>query len=197
MIRRIILHWTAGGHEASEHDRASYHWLLEHAIGDPADPTDDKVRRVLGVPAERNATPTTGRPSYERDPERGYAPHTYNFNTGSLGVALCGMRGAVDGRPGGVVQPGTSPITLLQVRGLLGLVVELLGVYGLDPTPEQLFTHYEAEALHGVDQLPRGPGNWKWDITWLPHRPDVAKDDVGPWLREQVARWQRGAAVDA
>jgi len=49
-----------------------------------------------------------------------------------------------------------------------------------------VFTHYEAWTLHRV----RGATNpTKWDIIQsIPHRPDLGPDDVGTWLREQIAR---------
>lgn len=198
MVKRLILHWTAGGHESTAPERTKYHWLLEHDAGAAGDPDDDLVRLVAGVPEDRNARSVRDLPPYHQDPEKGYAAHTSGFNSHSLGLSLCGMRGAWDYRPGPRgVEPGPSPITRLQVRGLIMSCVAILGKHGLDPIPEQLFTHYEAEKLHGVDQYPLGAGIWRWDITWLPHRQDVGKDQVGEWIREQVDRARQGRSIDA
>lgn len=194
--RRIVLHWTAGGHTATRKERLHYHYLIEHMAGDTDEPEDDWARVVGGVPPERNLRSLAGTPAAHNDPERGYAAHTAGFNSWSLGVSLCGMRGAVDRRPGLGVEPGPSPITVQELRCLFGTVTSLLAKHALEPVPEQLFTHYEAETLHGVDQAPRGPGTWKWDVTWIPHRPELAKDEVGDWLREQVRRWRDSKPVD-
>lgn len=194
--RRIIFHWTAGRHRASPEERLRYHFLIEHLYGeDMDDDGDDFAHLVAGVPVERNCRDLRGVPPAHKDPG-GYAAHTLGFNGFSVGLSLCGMAGAVDRRPSLPVEAGVTPITTLQVRCLIATSVSLGAMYGLEPVPEQMFTHYEAEAIHGVDQVPKGPGTWKWNVTWLPHRPDMPKDDVGPWLREQIARWRDGRSVD-
>lgn len=164
--------------------------------GETDEPEDDWARPVLGVPIERNLRSLTGIPVAHSDPLNGYAAHTRGFNAFSIGVSVCGMRNAVDRRPNFGVDPGPRPITVQQIRSLIGTCVSLLAQYNLEPIPEQFFTHYEAETLHGVDQIPVGPGTWKWDITWLPHRPDMLKEDVGPWIREQVVRWKKRFPID-
>lgn len=187
---RIVIHWTAGGHLATDHDRCSYHYLIEHHERDPEDPDDDVTRVISGVPVEANMRPAADRPSYCRDAEHGYAAHTRGFNTGSVGLALCGMRGAKDLRPDRPVDPGSQPITKRQVSSLIGTCASLLAEYDLEVSEDTLFTHVEAEWLHGRRQ--RG----KWDISWLPHRQDLAPREVGPWIREQVGRALRGEPIE-
>lgn len=194
--RRLILHWTAGGHEPTAEELLRYHYLVAHMAGETDEPEDDWSKIVNGVPPERNLRGLAGVPAAHRDPEHGYAAHTAGFNSWSLGVSLCGMRDAVDRRPDLGVYPGPSPITTQQLLALFSLLVWLLNSHNLDPVPDQLFTHYEAETLHGVDQVPKGPGTWKWDVSWVPHRPDLGKDDVGDWLREQAARHREGKPLD-
>lgn len=186
---RIILHWTASSHVASPHDKCSYHYLIEHHEGDPRNPDDDVTNTVAGVPVEKNLRDLRGAPSYCRDREDGYAAHTRGFNTGSVGVALCGMRGARDLRPDREVDPGPSPITRLQVRALIGFVVSKLAEYDLQLSEDTVFTHAEAEWIHGRPQLDR------WDISWLPGV-DLPRRDYGDWIREQVARMQRGEQIE-
>lgn len=180
--KRVICHWTAGAHRASDLDRKHYHLLLEHVEGDPERTEDDRVRWIAGVPIERNM-----RLLSRADTD--YAAHTRGMNSYSIGVALCGMRGAVDRRPAEPVDPGPSPISRVQVEALIGFLWQMRIVYGLTPTPAQMHTHYEAETLHGVKQA------GKWDITWLPGSV-LGPDEVGPWIREQVIRFGEGRPVD-
>ena len=166
-IERVILHWTAGGHLATTHELLSYHILVEHEEGIPDDPSDDKVLVVAGVPLERNAGSVRGKPPAERNPEAGYAAHTRGMNSRSIGLALCGMRGAVDKRPeaGGIgdVDPGPSPITTQQVDVVIGLLVQFCTIWGVLPTEDRVLTHYEAEVrqaggepVPGLMDLPDG-----------------------------------------
>lgn len=194
--RRCVLHWTAGGHSASPAELLRYHLLVEHVGGETDEPEDDGARLVEGVPVERNLRSLSGVPPAHRDPDRGYAAHTAGMNSWSIGISLCGMRDAVDRRPDLGVYPGPNPITVQQLKCLFGTTVSILALHNLEPVAEQLHTHYEAEALHGVDQVPKGPGTWKWDIEYIPHRPDLAKGECGPWIREQVRRWRDGEPVD-
>lgn len=200
---RVILHWTAGTHVATLHETQFYHLLLEHHRGDPEDPTDDRIVVRAGVPIARNMrSGLSDLPPYYRDSDRGYAAHTRGLNGFSVGLALCGMRGAEDLRPEapeggerGRVAPGTHPITVLQVRAMLGLCVQAARVYDLPPDEEHFFTHWEAEALHGVDQYPPGPEVWKWNVTWLPGF-GLSREEAGPFLREQLVRWMEGSDID-
>lgn len=188
-VERMILHWSAGSHTASDHDRCRYHYLIEHHEGDPRNPDDDVTTILSGVPVEANLKRAAGRPIYCDDPEDGYAAHTRGFNTGSVGISLCGMRGARDLRPGGQVDPGPSPITRLQVRALIGLLVSKLAEYDLGLSEDTVFTHAEADWIHGRPQV------GKWDISWCPGI-TLSRRDYGDWIREQVARHQRGEQVE-
>lgn len=199
--KRLIWHWTAGRHHPSPEELLRYHYLIAHDYGEDIDDDGDDVARLIeGVPVENNlrsvAAPAAHQGPIVDGKPVGYAAHTAGFNSWSIGLSLCGMRGAVDRRPELGVEPGPSPITVLQIRCLIASSVSIGALHGLEPVPEQMFSHYEAESIHGVDQVPAGPGTWKWNVTWLPHRPDMPKDDVGPWLREQVARWRDRKSVD-
>ncbi len=75
-MQRVIVHWTAGANKASAVDKAHYHVLIE---GD--------------------GTPVKGDPSIAANQapvSSGYAAHTLNCNSGSIGLSLCGMAGAVE-----------------------------------------------------------------------------------------------------
>jgi hypothetical protein len=184
----MILHWTAGGHKAVYMDTLHYHILVEYYEGNIADPADDEINILSGTPIYRNAGDVSGRPAAHRT-EGGYAAHTRGFNSGSVGLALCGMRGAADHRPEvgdvGNVDPGPSPITRQQIEVMVGLIVQFCTIWGFRPTEDRVFTHYEAEALHKVTQA------GKWDITYIPGKL-FSRRDVGPWIRRKAGDWMDG-----
>jgi N-acetyl-anhydromuramyl-L-alanine amidase AmpD len=137
-LKRIVLHWSAGGNTPSALDRQHYHFIVG---GDGA------VVRGLHAP-EANIAPKKG----------AYAAHTLNLNTGSIGVAMAGMAGAVE-RP---FNAGRSPLTAVQVDAFVRLVAQLCRQYGIPVTRETVLSHAEVQPTLKVQQ--RG----KWDINWLP-----------------------------
>lgn len=159
-MKRIIIHWSAGGHWATATDREHYHFVIEG---------DGSI--VDGVHApEANAVIGNG---------KSYAAHTRNANTGSIGVALAAMRGAVE-RP---FNPGPSPITDKQLTALSRLCARLCRKYQISVTRQTVLTHAEVQPTLGIQQ--RG----KWDITWLPDmdKPgDAVK--VGDRLRKMISQ---------
>ncbi|TPE47246.1 N-acetylmuramoyl-L-alanine amidase, partial [Amaricoccus solimangrovi] len=94
-MKRVILHWTAGTNVVSALDRQHYHRIV-----------DGEGSVFAGVwPIEANE-------SIDPNGPVAYAAHTLNCNTGSIGVALCGMVGAVEAP----FSPGLHPINELQLR---------------------------------------------------------------------------------
>jgi N-acetyl-anhydromuramyl-L-alanine amidase AmpD len=143
-LRRTIVHWTAGSNKASSIDRQHYHILIEG---------DGKL--VRGVPTiAANAVGSVLRPR---------ASHTLNCNTGSIGVSLCGMRGAVE-RP---FKAGPSPITTMQWTTLAHVLAQLCRRYRIAPVAQSLLTHAEVQSNLSIAQ--RG----KWDIGILPFEPEL------------------------
>jgi len=137
-MNRIILHWSAGGHTPSNLDREHYHFIVAG---------DGSV--VKGKwPVEANRKPVKGQ----------YAAHTLNCNTGSIGVAVAAMAGAVE-RP---FDPGKQPITPAQIDGLVRLVRDLCRGYGIPVTRQTVLSHAEVQPTLGIKQ------KGKWDIAWLP-----------------------------
>lgn len=137
-MQRIILHWTAGANTPSQHDLQSYHFIVAG---------DGSV--VKGKwPVEANRKPVRGQ----------YAAHTLNCNTGSIGVAVAAMAGAVE-RP---FDPGKQPITQAQIDGLVRLVRDLCRGYGIPVTRQTVLSHAEVQPTLGIKQ------KGKWDIAWLP-----------------------------
>jgi hypothetical protein len=142
-MQRIVVHWTAGAHKASSLDREHYHILIE------ADGT-----LVRGVPTiDLNAAPA----------KKGYAAHTLRCNTGSIGVSLCCMAGAVE-------QPfnaGQSPMTKEQWDKLPHVLAALCERYSIEPTSKTVLSHAEVQGTLGIKQ--RG----KWDISRLAFNPSI------------------------
>ncbi|MCM0751496.1 hypothetical protein DEA98_09825 [Brucella pseudogrignonensis] len=75
-MKRIICHWTAGTNTANATDKKAYHLLIE---GD-------------GTVVRGNASIADNSGSLKD----GYAAHTLNCNTDSIGVSMCAMAGAVE-----------------------------------------------------------------------------------------------------
>jgi hypothetical protein len=157
-MKRIIFHWTAGGNTPSNLDKGHYHFLIDGS---------GKVHRGKW-PVEANDRPVKGQ----------YAAHTLNCNTGSIGVAVCAMAGAVE-RP---FDAGRAPIIPAQVEALATLCRDLGRQYGIPVTPQTMLSHAEVQPTLGIKQ--RG----KWDIAWLPGMSGPADPvAVGNKLRAMIA----------
>jgi N-acetyl-anhydromuramyl-L-alanine amidase AmpD len=158
-IARIIVHWTAGTHTPSVNDKSHYHVLIDGA-----------GHLVKGTPSiALNSLPKA---------KAGYAAHTLNCNTGSIGISLCGMAGAVE-RP---FNAGKYPLTTEQWAALIQACADLCAHYQIPVTPKTLLSHAEVQTNLGITQ--RG----KWDIAILPFNRsfDTAKE-VGAELRANVS----------
>jgi hypothetical protein len=142
-MQRIIVHWTAGAHKASGLDRSHYHILIE-ADG----------RLVRGIPSiDLNQAPL----------RKGYAAHTLNCNSGSIGVSLCCMAGAVESP----FSAGSAPMTRIQWETLPKVLTALCRRYGIAVTPQTVLSHAEVQGTLGIRQ--RG----KWDVSRLAFDPTV------------------------
>jgi len=151
------MHWTAGGAKASALDRDHYHYLVQQ---------DGQIIPGVYKP-EDNISTSDGR----------YAAHTKDANTGCIGVALCGMRGAAE-RP---FLPGPAPITWLQIGVFCGLVADLCIRYSIPVTRLTVLSHAEVQPTLGIKQ--RG----KWDIAWLPGMASVGNPvEIGDRLRHDI-----------
>lgn len=162
-LKRIILHWTAGGYTPNTTDKRHYHFIID---GDGNVHSGDQ-------PVEANERIT--------QPNNGdtYAAHTRGLNTGSIGVAIAAMRRAKE-RP---FDPGPAPIKQRQVDALVALVARLAKQYEISVARDTILTHAEVQSTLGVSQRN------KWDIMWLPGmatpRPAI---EVGDILRNLIAK---------
>lgn len=134
-MSRVVLHWTAGANEASSLDLMHYHALVEE---------DSDI--ILGdFDICDNASPL----------QKGeYAAHTLNCNSGSIGLAVCGMAGG---------KLTKYPITENQFLTMLWMAAACCVAFGIEPTEKTVLHHGSVERILKVRQ--RG----KWDCLWLPY----------------------------
>ena len=155
-MKRIILHWSAGGYTPSQVDFEHYHFLvLEH--GD--------ILKGKYTP-EDNLNCNDGH----------YAAHTGGFNTGSIGIALCAMYGYKNPK-----NPGNYPFLRVQGEAMWAYCATLLKKYGLKPLKDTVLTHYEVGKM-----LPNSTSAGKIDITFIPYEPLITADEAGDYIRNKV-----------
>ncbi|MDH7794138.1 MULTISPECIES: peptidoglycan-binding protein [unclassified Beijerinckia] len=158
-MKRVIVHWTAGAHKASALDMSHYHVLIE-----------DDGRLVRGKPSivlnDAHGT------------KAGYAAHTLNCNTGSIGASLCCMAGAIESP----FKAGSAPMTRVQWEQLPHVVADLCQRYQIPVTLQTVLSHAEVQGNLGIKQ--RG----KWDISRLAFDPSlVGAKACGDALRTAVS----------
>ncbi len=142
-MQRVIVHWTAGTHTASEIDRGHYHVLIEGS-GNP-------VRGKASI--KLNEAPA----------KAGYAAHTLNCNSASIGVSMCCMGGAIESP----FSAGKYPMTRDQWDAMTSAVADLCRRYSIPVTDKTVLSHAEVQNNLGIQQ--RG----KWDFTRLAFEPSV------------------------
>lgn len=154
---RIVFHWTAGGNKASTNDRKHYHVLIE---GD--------AKLIRGNPSILlNDAPL----------KTGYAAHTLNLNSDTIGISLCGMMGAKESP----FNAGSAPITRAQWEALAAALAQLSKRYAIPVTRKTILSHAEVQPTLGIKQ--RG----KWDIARLPFDPSIkGAIAIGDQMREMV-----------
>lgn len=157
-MKRIIIHWTAGTLQPNNVDYQHYHYLING---------DGLVIKGKYRP-EDNLNCNDGI----------YAQHCGGGNTGSIGVALCGMLGYKNRQ-----QAGNHLLTKTQCEKLFSEVANLCKRYNIKIAPDTVLTHYEFGRKH-----PNTSSAGKIDITYLPPYPEIQADKVGDFIRNKV-RW--------
>ena len=97
-MKRIIIHWTAGTYMPNSVELEHYHYLIDFNQV----PKEKASVKCGKCKPEDNLNCTDG---------SRYAAHTGGGNTGSIGVAICGMLGYQ-----GIKQIGNYPIKPLQME---------------------------------------------------------------------------------
>lgn len=154
-MKRIIIHWTAGTNQPNSAEYERYHYLING---------DGMVINGKYTP-EDNLNCNDGK----------YAQHTGGGNTGSIGVAMCGMYGYKS--PTNV---GNFPLTKTQCEATFKKVAQLCKKYNIKITPETVLTHYEFGKAH-----PNTTSKGKIDITYIPYL-TLKADEIGNYIRNKV-----------
>ena len=157
-MKRIILHWTAGGNYPNATDLQHYHFLVDK---------DGRVYNGKFKP-EDNLNCSDGK----------YAMHTGGGNTGSIGIAVCGMANYK-----GKLTDTKYPLTAIQVEKMFVLSAELCKKYGIPILPDTVLTHCEFGKSH-----PNTASFGKIDITCLPPYLSVKPTQVGDFIRKKI-KW--------
>lgn len=163
VMKRIIVHWTAGSYVCSELDLEHYHIIIdgenqlhkgEHSI------KDNEV--IHGTD---------------------YAAHTLNCNSGAIGVSVACMAGAIE-TP---FSAGAFPMKVGQFNKLAAVVAQLCSRYKIPILPTTVLSHAEVQNTLGIKQ--RG----KWDIARLPFDQSVVgAAAVGNRFRSLVSQFKIG-----
>lgn len=162
-MKRIIIHWTAGGHVPTSYEKERYHYLID-SLG--------KIHQGKFKP-EANKICKKGL----------YAMHTGGGNTGSIGISMCGMAGFKNKN-----NQGKFPLTKIQFEAAMKLCAELTKKYNIKVTPETVITHYEFGQKH-----PKTTSYGKIDIIFIPSYPWVSKDDIGSFIRSKIRWYEENA----
>jgi N-acetyl-anhydromuramyl-L-alanine amidase AmpD len=153
-LQRIILHWSAGAYYPNATDLEHYHFVIDK----------DGVVKPGKCKPEDNLNCYDGK----------YAAHTGGGNTGSIGVAYCGMAGFINAK-----NPGKYPLTAQQVEAGFKLCAELCKKYNIPIN--NVMTHYEFGKLH-----PKTKSFGKIDIIHLPSYPHVSATQMGTFIRQKI-----------
>lgn len=155
-MKRIILHWTAGAYTPNSTDLKAYHFVIDG---------DGEWHR--GVDVAKNSGSL----------KSGYAAHTLNCNTDSIGVSLACMAGAVESP----FKAGAYPMKVRQVDSLVDGVRELCRAYNIPVGRKTVLSHAEVQSTLGIAQ------RQKWDYTRLPFDDSMRGAHViGDWLRKRI-----------
>lgn len=104
-----------------------------------------------------------------------YAAHTGGGNTGSIGVALCGMYGYKS-----KFSLGKYPLKQIQFERMFEFVAKLCKKYNIPINRENVLTHYEFGLAH-----PTTTSKGKIDIIIIPYQPNLLPYQVGDFIRQK------------
>ncbi len=155
-MKRIIIHWTAGGYYPTALEKTCYHFLVDK---------DGNIHEGIFKP-ENNLRCISGF----------YAAHTGGGNTGSVGVAMCAMAGFKSRK-----SLGNYPITKKQFEACMELCAKLSIKYDIPVNPNTIMTHYEFGLKH-----PSTSSAGKIDIIFIPPYPWVDRLDAGKFIRAKI-----------
>ena len=160
-MKRIIIHWTGGGYYPNLVDLEHYHFVI-----------DELGKKYNGK------FPVSANEVCKNDKHGNvlYAAHTGGGNTGSIGVAMCGMKDFA-----GRHKIGAYPLKKVQCEACFKLCADLCKQYNIIISPQTVMTHYEFGLKHR-DTSSCG----KIDIIYLPPYPEVEQNKIGDFIRNKV-----------
>lgn len=152
-INRICIHWTAGFGTPNNDDMQHYHIIV-----------DNKGNYIQGYhKISDNANCKDGN----------YAQHCALGNTGTIGIACCGMVGF------NIKTKHTeSPLTEKQIESLCKKCAELAKEWNIPIDSSHIYTHMEYDSTHAKEG--------KIDIVYLPHNRLYSMEKVGNYLRGAI-----------
>lgn len=156
-LKRIIIHWDAGHGEVTPTALEHYHYVVD-----------------------RYGLVHTGKhsPEANEDCKDGvYAQHTGGGNTGSIGVAICGMCSYNSKLK--KCEVATDNITQKGMESLFAWVAYLCKKYSI--TNKNVITHAEFGKSH-PDTTSKG----KIDITAIPYAKVYGVKECGDYIRNKV-----------
>lgn len=162
-ITRVCWHWAASSYDVTWDVRRHYNGVF-----------DEKGNEYDGgAPAQQQALYI---------PEKIGVSHTYNGNTGAIGLSCAGMAEAKVNWGTNTVDMGRYPLTWAAVDGMLEKTVEYCRAFGIIPSPWTTTTHCEIQTNIGIRQKN------KWDIRVLPDNPKqlLSEREAGDILRKRM-----------
>ncbi len=162
-MKRIIIHWTAGTYAPNSVELEHYHYL----IGYEKLPSERGIIHLGKCKPEDNLCCTDG---------SRYAPHTGGGNTGSIGVAICGMLGFRD-----IKHIGNYPIKPIQMEVCYELCAKLCRQYNIPIEKSTVMTHYEFGKKN-----PMTTSRGKVDIIYLSSNPSLPSNKIGDFIRNKI-----------
>lgn len=156
---RVIVHWTAGSYTVSSTDKDNYHIIVDGG--------GKLWRGDYSIKANVSTSDADG-----------YAAHTKNCNSGSIGISAACMAGAVESP----FNPGAYPLRQVQWETLAAVAADLCNKYKIKVTPQTVLQHGEVQNILGIAQ------NGKWDVTKLPWSPELSTNAVGNAFRSEVTK---------
>ena len=155
-MKRIILHWTVGTYQPNKHEFDCYHYLING---------DGLVIKGRYQP-EDNLDCKDGK----------YAQHCGGGNTGSIGIALCGMCGYKDRQ-----HLGPYPLKRIQYEKAYELMAQLCHKYNIPITKTTVLTHMEFGNQH-----PSTTSHGKIDVSIATYDMKIQPAAMGNHIREKV-----------
>ena len=163
-MKRIIIHWTAGHLQPNATDYQHYHFLIngDGVVINGKFPVG--ANEKCKTDAKNNAL---------------YAAHTGGGNTGSIGIAMCGMYAPKNTD----FRNSPDALTKKQCERCFKLIAELSKMYKIPITADTVMTHYEFGQTH-----PKTTSAGKIDIVYLPPYPELKASEIGDFIRNK-AKW--------